>query len=173
MRLWVETDSVNSAGRAVRAKVSEMTADINRQALSRATRAVNALRNAELEVLKGERSGEVYKKLGTYGKATQATRRLRGDYGRKLRGGQLYRASAPGEPPARRSGNLRLHWNGNVETRNGSGNGIGAIIVLESGEQYAGYLEHGTSKMAPRPFIEKIKEKAMPEIERIYNAPYT
>ncbi len=152
MRLWVETDSVNSAGRAVRAKVSEMTAGINRQALSRATRAVNAIRNAELNVLKGQRGGKKYRK-----------------YPYK----SYYTASAPGEPPARRSGNLRLHWNGNVETKNGSGNGMEIVAVLESGEQYAGYLEHGTSKMASRPFVEKIKEKAMPEIERIYSAPYT
>lgn len=57
MKLWADTDAINSAGRVVQAKVSEMTADINHQARSRGTRAVNALRNAELEVLKGQRSG--------------------------------------------------------------------------------------------------------------------
>ena len=54
MKLWVDTDSVNSAGRQVRAKVSEVTANISRQAASRGVRAVNALRNAELNVLKGQ-----------------------------------------------------------------------------------------------------------------------
>jgi hypothetical protein len=33
---------------------------------------------------------------------------------------------------------------------------------------YAGYLEHGTSKMAARPYVEKIKEDAMPEVRRIF-----
>ena len=40
MKLWTETDAINSAGKAVAVKVSEMTADINHQALSRGTRAV-------------------------------------------------------------------------------------------------------------------------------------
>ena len=47
------------------------------------------------------------------------------------------------------------------------------VAELESQEKYAGILEKGTSEMAPRPFAEKIKEKAMPEIERIYREPYT
>ena len=62
MKLWVETDSVHSAGRSVRAKVSEAAAGISRQAASRGVRAVNALRNAELNVLKGQRSGKRYRK---------------------------------------------------------------------------------------------------------------
>lgn len=152
MKLWVETDSVHSAGRAVRAKVSEMTEDINRKALTRGTRTVNALRNAELNVLKGERSGKRYRK-----------------YPYK----SMYTASAPGEPPARRTGNLRLHWNGQVKKGTSSGNGIEVIAELESQEPYAALLENGTSKMAPRPFVEKIKEEAAPEIQRIYGEPYT
>ncbi len=152
MKLWVETDSVHSAGRAVRAKVSEMTEDINRKALARGTRAVNALRNAELNVLKGERSGKRYRK-----------------YPYK----SMYTASAPGEPPARRTGNLRLHWNGQVKKGASSGNGVEVIAELESQESYAAELENGTSNMAPRPFVEKIKEEAAPEIQRIYSEPYT
>ncbi len=180
MKLWNEYDYVNSKGnivhatRAVRMKVSEITADINRQAKSRGARAVNALRNAELEVLKGQRSGKVYKVPGTYGKrASRSTRKLAKEYGHKLRGGQLYRASAPGEAPARRTGSLRMHWNGQVRSESSSGGGVAVIAELESQESYAGILENGTSKMAARPFVEKIKEKAMPEIQKIYSEPYT
>jgi len=153
MKLWVETDAENSAGRIVRAKVSEMVADVNRQALSRGTRAVNILRNAELEVLKGQRSGRIYRKPHTQ-KAT-------------------YTASAPGEPPARRTGNLRLHWNGQVKCEKASNGGTAVIAELESQEPYAGILEHGSRRMAPRPFVERIREKAVPEIEKIYSKPYT
>lgn len=173
MRLWADSDAAGSAGRVVRAKVSEMVEGINRKVASRGVRAVNALRNAELEVLKGQRSGRVYKKPGTHGKASKATKKLLGDYGHTLRGGQLYRASAPGEPPARRTGALRMHWNGHVESKSVSGNGIVITAALESGEKYAGILENGTGNMAPRPFVEKIKEKAMPEIRKIYSKPYT
>ena len=64
--------------------------------------------------------------------------------------------SAPGSPPGVRSGNLRRNWN--MYSSGGGGNGI-----------YSGYLEHGTSKMAARPYVEKIKETAMPEILALFS----
>lgn len=172
MKLWVDGEKINSVGRAVRATVKGQVEEINRQVLSRGVRAVNALRSAELQVLKGQRSGRVYRRPGTYGKPTKATRQLKEEYGHKLKGGQLYRASAPGEPPARRTGNLRLHWNGQVKKGISSGDGAKVIAELESQEEYASMLDNGTSRIAPRPFSEKIKETAMPEIEKIYGEPY-
>ena len=165
MKLWADTEAINSAGRAVQAKVSEMTADINHQARSRATRVVNALRNAERNVLMGQRSGKRYRKPYTGNK----TKKERKKSGYKP---PEYTASAPGEPPARRSGNLRLHWNGDVKSRDKPDGGIEVVAELESGEKYAYYLEEGKG-MEARPFIEQIKEKAMPEIQKIYNGPYT
>ena len=113
MKLWVD-GAEGSAGATIRAAVREQVEGINRKVVSRGIRAVNALRNAELEVLKGQRSGRVYKKPGTYGRASKATKELMGDYGHKLIGGQLYRASAPGEAPARRTGEppYALEWAG-------------------------------------------------------------
>lgn len=151
MKLWVD-GKAGSAGSAIRATVKDQVTNINRKVISRGVRAVNAIRNAELEVLKGQRSGRVYRK--PYSKAT-------------------YTASAPGEPPARRTGNLRMHWNGQVKSENSSGGGVSIVAELESQEPYASYLENGTSKMAARPFVEKIKEEAEPEIKRIYSEPYT
>ena len=86
--------SIGQAGAALRIAVDRVVENVGRQAVSRGTRAVNAIRNAELDVLKGSRSGRVYKK--PYSSAT-------------------YTASAPGEPPARRSGALRLNWHGEVQ----------------------------------------------------------
>lgn len=151
MKLWVDGKAGN-AGTAIRATVKDQVAEINRQALSRGTRAVNAMRNAELRVLKGQRSGKVYRKPHT----KRAT----------------YTASAPGEPPARRTGNLRMHWNGQVKSESASDGGTMVIAELESQEAYARYLENGTSHMAARPFSEKIKEEALPEIKRIYSESY-
>lgn len=130
--------------------VDDTVKKVNREAASRGTRAVNAIRNAELEVLRGKRSGRVYRKPHTK---------------------SHYTASAPGEPPARRTGNLRLNWNGTVESSS-TGSGLRVTAVLESQERYSTYLENGTRRMAPRPFKQPIFEKAMPEIERIYHEKY-
>lgn len=130
--------------------VDDTVKKVNREATSRGMRAVNAIRNAELEVLRGKRSGRVYRKPHTK---------------------SHYTASAPGEPPARRTGNLRLNWNGTVESSS-TGSGLLVTAVLESQERYSTYLENGTRRMAPRPFKQPISEKAMPEIERIYHEKY-
>lgn len=151
MKLWVDGTSGN-IGSAIRATVKDQVANVNRQVMSRGVRAVKVLRNAELRVLKGQRSGRAYRV--PFSNAT-------------------YKASAPGEPPARRTGNLRLHWNGQVRSKGTSRGGVAVSAELESQEPYAGYLENGTSKMAPRPFVDKIKEEAMPEIQKIYSEPYT
>lgn len=130
--------------------VDDTVKKVNREAASRGMRAVNAIRNAELEVLSGKRSGRVYRKPHTK---------------------SHYTASAPGEPPARRTGNLRLNWNGTVESSS-TGSGLRVTAVLESQERYSTCLENGTRRMAPRPFKQPISEKAMPEIERIYHEKY-
>lgn len=130
--------------------VDDTVKKVNREAASRGMRAVNAIRNAELEVLRGKRSGRVYRKPHTK---------------------SHYTASAPGEPPARRTGNLRLNWNGTVESSS-TGSGLLVTAVLESQERYSTYLENGTRRMAPRPFKQPISEKAIPEIERIYHEKY-
>lgn len=158
MKLWVDGKKEGDSGSAIRATIKGQVENINRKVMSRGVRAVNELRNAELRVLKGQRNGKVYRVPYTK-KAT-------------------YTASAPGEPPARRTGSLRLHWNGQVISENTSQGGVRVIAEIESQEPYAGYLEKGTEKedgtpkMAPRPFVDKVKETAMPEIKRIYNESY-
>lgn len=171
MILWSAGNN-GGVGNVIRAAVKGQVESVNRKVVSRGIQAVNAIKTAEKEVLKGQRSGKVYKKTGTYGKATKATRELIKDYEHKLRGGQLYRASAPGEAPAKRNGDLRLHWNGQVKSKNNSSGGVTIVAEIESGEKYAYYLEKGKG-MAPRPFVDKIKKKAAPEIKKIYSGPYT
>lgn len=152
MKLWID-GKPGSSGSAIKATIKEQVANINRKVVSRGTRAVNAIRNTELEILKGQRSGRIYRK----------------PYTRKA----TYRASAPGEPPARRTGNLRMHWNGQVKSNNSSNGGVTVVAELESQEPYAGCLENGTSKMEARPYVDRIKEKAEPAIKNIYREPYT
>jgi len=151
--------------------VKEAIETVNTQAESRAIRASNELRNSALIVLRGERSGRVYKKTGTYGKRmTKQTKKLLKDYGHKLRGGQLYRASAPGEPPAVLSGALRTSW-GIRATGNRQG---GITAGISTNVKYAPWLNDGTKdgRIAPRPFEEPIIEMAKPKIRKIYGEPY-
>jgi hypothetical protein len=71
-------------------------------------------------------------------------------------GGDRYRASAPGEPPARRSGGLeRSIGEPNVEK---SGGFLVGFLKIEA--HFAGYLERGTPRILPRPF-------ARPAVEEI------
>ena len=49
MKLWND-GKAGSAGSAIRATVKGQVAKINRQVVARGVRAVNAMRNAELEV---------------------------------------------------------------------------------------------------------------------------
>jgi HK97 gp10 family phage protein len=140
------------APEGVKQAVEKTVKSINRQVRSRGTRVKNALRNAELEVLRGQRSGKRYRK-------PFSTR--------------TYTASAPGEPPARRTGALRQNWTGGVEQTSTSSKGTTVTAYIESNTPYAGYLENGTGKMAARPYVDKIKEKAQPEIERIMSEDYS
>ena len=130
--------------------IAEVTGLIGREMVARGHRAANELRNAELQVLRGQRSGKVYRK--PHSRAT-------------------YRASAPGEPPARRSGNLRNNWSEDVTVEN-----VGKITSvkssIKSGADYSGILQNGSQRMAPRPYVELIEEKAEPRISRIYNETY-
>lgn len=100
------------------------TGKVMKEIESRTPRAANALRNAELQTLRGPSP------------------------------------SAPGNPPGVRSGFLRISW-----TTFSSASSFG----IESGAHYAGYLEHGTRKMAARPFVDKIQQAAMPNIVSIFS----
>ena len=126
--------------------ISVMVADkvtkIGVEMKSRAVRGSRALKNAELNVLRGQRGGWVHRKAYT----KRAT----------------YTASAPGEPPAARTGTLYRSFRpvGNTQ-------GTGPLSVKISIESNL-----HTRKMAARPYVEKIKQEAEPEITAIFSAPY-
>lgn len=134
--------------------VGEAVAHIKQEMERRSWLVANELRNSALEVLRGERSGRVY--------TIPATRRK-------------YTASAPGEPPAIRTGTFRRSWQSRAYVESGS-----YISCIESDIQTDGkrkynlgtVLEEGTRRMAPRPFHDPIVENAMPQIKRIYSEPY-
>ncbi len=136
---------------SLRAILDRDIAKIKRQMASRCHRGANELRNAAVKVLGQQGSGRQYYVPGT---------------------STLYTASAPGQPPAARTGTFKNSWQSSTQC-----DGVSFISRIESNVNVNGYnlgelLENGTSRMAPRPHHEKIKELALPKIVSIYSEPY-
>jgi len=135
----------------IKTEVDKIVGKITLQAKSRAFRAANTLKNSALEVLRGQRSGRIY----------------RAPFSKRK-----YTASAPGEPPAVRSGDLRRSWRPMTGSE-GAGDTLTIKPAIVTNVEYAPYLEHGTKKgMAPRPFEERIIQNAMPKVTKIFSEPY-
>ena len=128
---------------------------VQKEVSQRAYRASNELRNAELYVLRGQRSGKKYRVPGTRRK---------------------YTASAPGESPAVRTGVFRLSWGTHVHVEK-KDTRFRAVAAIESKERAGGHLlgemlENGTGKMKPRPYKQKVIDRALPKIKEIYKKPF-
>lgn len=156
----------------IEAVVREINNKITHGMRSRGYRASNELRNASQLVLRGGRSGRSYIVPGTG----------RVKYNRRNKTATItykrYTASAPGEPPAVRTGAFRASWQTKTEST-GSGDSLSVRSSIESRARtdngryvLGGLLEDGTSRMAPRPYKEKIQQKALPKIKKIYQEPY-
>lgn len=136
----------------IKVEVKDKLKNIENAVQSKTYRASNILRKCAMEVLSskgGGRSGRKYTKPNSKAK---------------------YTASAPGEPPARRTGALRNSWKiKNITSVTGAGGAFSTTAAIETNLDYDSYLEHGTSKMAPRPHHDKIKEMAAPQIEQLFS----
>lgn len=145
-----------------------VTTEIRHQMESRSFQAANELRNSALMVLRGQRSGRRYKVPGTY-------RRQRDKVTGEMKNGRYYTASAPGEPPAVRTGTFRLAWQpeahvvfGSYISRITNDIQVGTKRKYNLGE----LLEEGTPRMDARPHHERILKHAEPKIVKIYEKPY-
>lgn len=129
--------------------VDEIRKSIKHQMESRAYRVANEIRNSALDVLRGKRSGRRYRVPGT--KA-------------------YYTASAPGEPPAVRTGAFRLSWQPEALIEDGKY----TSSIKTNQNQLADWLENGTpgGQMAPRPYHDRILADVEPKSVRIYSEPY-
>ena len=129
---------------------------IKSQMVSRGYRVSNEMRNAVITTLRGQGSGRIYR--------VPYTKRY-------------YQASAPGEVPANRTGIYRLSWHPSTYASELTGDLVVTSQVdsnyrVRGGHILGDLLEEGTSKMAPRPHVEKIKEKSEKNAMRIYREPY-
>lgn len=144
-----------------------VTTEITHQMERRSYLAANELRNSALMVLRGQRSGRRYKVPGTY-------RRQRDKVTGEMRNGRYYTASAPGEPPAVRTGTFRNSWQPESHVVFGSYiSRISSDVRTDNGRYNLGeVLEKGTERMKPRPHHDRILKDAEPKILKIYEKPY-
>ena len=170
------TDSIISV---ISESIKSTVDNVRNQIDQRLESASNELHTKSQYVLRGTRSGRVYKIPNTYGKTTKASRELLKGAGKRVKGskGQYYRASAPGEAPAVRTGSFKRSWVKNVRVES-KGNPyevktfIESKITVKNGALLGDYLENGTKKMKPRPYKKQIIEMANPKIEKIFKRPY-
>ena len=128
----------------IESEVAAQVNIINRKIVSRAVRGTVIMRNAAFQVLGQDGTGRRY-------------------------GNHV--ASSPGQPPASDSGNLRRNWRETSFVQaNGFGHGVDVKLRLTSDVPYQVYLEQGTSKMAARPHVERIKTKSYPELQALFSS---
>ena len=128
--------------------IEKAVESVRQQVEARSYQAANELRNSSLLILKGQRHGRRYRVPGTK---------------------SYYTASAPGEPPAMRTGTYRSSFQPTALKE-----GDLYISRIETDVPYADWLENGTpgGQMAPRPHHERILKDAEPKVVRIYSEPY-
>lgn len=144
------TTSAADEAEYLKVEMDEIVKSMNKQARSRARRATNALRNSALDVLSGSGHGRTYRLPSS--KAT-------------------YVASAPGETPAVRTGDLRKKWR-QYSLAKGKADGVEITARIKSDMPYSDYLDEGTGKMAARPYKQKVIDGAKPKIIQIYGKNY-
>lgn len=162
--------SLDGAPDALRALTADLVRQAGQEVKSRGVRVANELRTASNFVLRGQRHGRRYKVPGTY--------RLQMDkVTGKKRHGRYYTASAPGEPPAVRTGAFRLGWKQRSYAEDLGGGQCNVHGVIENDQKVGSsllgeMLENGTKRMAPRPYKQKVVSRALPQVIKIYNEPY-
>ena len=158
-----------NASQAIGKVIASTLKGVQKEVSQRAYRASNELRNASLYVLRGARSGKTYRVPNT-GKKYKASAPGEPNTGKK------YKASAPGEPPAVRTGTFRFSWGTHVHVEK-NGSHFRAVSSIESNERAGGrllgeMLENGHGSVAPRPYKQKVIDKALPKVKAIYKKPY-
>jgi len=151
-------------------RLPEIQAAIQRESAIRVREMAAVVRTETLRVLSGERHGRFYRIPGTHRERRSGAARFRkaqvpkGGYpagmgigaasllstgtGVKGRRG-FYRASAPGEAPAQRLSDLRKSIRMKVRTNRET-----ATAWVGSGMDKAVWLQKGTKKMKPRPWLD-------------------
>lgn len=121
--------------------IKEVVKAIEDTASKRMAEAANEVRNTVLDTLSGARSGRTYYVPGTR---------------------RQYTASAPGQPPATATAELRQSIQVSV-----GGEGRDVVGIVGTDTIQGKMTEFGTRNMAPRPWLRISFEKTMPKIKSI------
>jgi hypothetical protein len=121
--------------------------------------------------LSGPRSGRWYPAPGNkfydrYSKQSSAPNyhvKFTGTHDRAEIIGAAYQASAPGEPPAVRTGRLRQSFFAVITKKSD----LRFEVAVRSNVFYADDLEYGGEKISARPFIRPVMEELMPVISEM------
>lgn len=149
-KLYSGMDS-ESAAAAIDKAISLQVRGIRGKIAARTYWASNELKTASIYVLRGKRSGRIYRVPFTK---------------------QKYQASAAGESPAVRIGAFMLSWKIHSSVQKNDLQ-FRTMASIESSIKVGSYLlgdilEDGTSKMDKRPYKQKIINMAMPKIMEKY-----
>lgn len=125
-----------------RDNLKEVMGKIDETARARMLESVQEVRNTTLETLSGPRTGREYYVPGTR---------------------RIYTASAPGEPPASATGELRQSVKKGIE-----GQGAAVVGFVGTDMPYGPMLEFGTYQMAPRPWLRKSFEAIEARVVAIF-----
>jgi len=126
----------------IRLYTKEINQSIKDTASKRMYKGVNEVRDQMNETLSGRRTGRIYKVPGTR---------------------RTYTASAPGEPPAQATAELRQSLFVSVEGR-------GNTITGKAGTRLPRglWLDEGTKNMKPRPWLDRSLERALSRLREIF-----
>lgn len=153
-------------------RVEELVEEVGLEVERRVFKASNELTNATALVFRGNKSGRIYTLPGSSGKKyNKKTKKY--TFTRKT-----YRASAPGETPAIRTGVFRAAWKRGhfIDGREGFKRIVHATTenkINVNGYNLGQILEEGTERMAKRPYKQKVIDIAKPGIMKIYSKPYS
>lgn len=79
--------------------------------------------------------------------------------------GRTHQASAPGETPARDSGNLINRTQADSAVRRDGDDLVGRVV---ENTEYAAKLETGTERMAARPHLTRLKSEFAPQLRNAF-----
>lgn len=121
-----------------------------------------------LDLAKIDRMAEAAAEKGLKTALARGEAVLRADILSRPGSGRVYgkhRASAPGEPPAPDTGSLRNKTQADPTIRSDGEDLVGRIVA---NTEYAAALELGTERMAPRPYLSRLKAEHAPELARAF-----